>query len=120
MCFKTFGAGKLLGDTEGYNQPLKARPRGKVSSGGDGRGAPALPHADRSRSACTTRSRSTRTWTLLGLSYPNEQDAALRAATAFQPLSTEEMARVREHARQAIQGKGAVWWDPPAAATGAG
>ena len=34
VCFKTFGAGKLVGDTSGYNQPLKARPRGKVSSGG--------------------------------------------------------------------------------------
>ena len=34
VCFKTFGAGKLLGDTSGYNQPLTARPRGKRSSGG--------------------------------------------------------------------------------------
>lgn len=34
VCFKTFGAGKLLGDTTGYNQPLRDRPRGKVSSGG--------------------------------------------------------------------------------------
>jgi len=32
--FKTFGAGKLLGDTEGYSRPLQGRPRGKVSSGG--------------------------------------------------------------------------------------
>ena len=34
VCFKTFGAGKLLGDTEGYQQPLSNRPRGKLSSGG--------------------------------------------------------------------------------------
>ena len=34
VCFKTFGAGKLLGDTTGYNQPLQPRPRGKFSSGG--------------------------------------------------------------------------------------
>ena len=34
VCFKTFGAGKLLGDTEGYSRPLQGRPRGKVSSGG--------------------------------------------------------------------------------------
>ena len=34
VCFKTFGAGKLLGDTEGYGRPLSARPRGKFSSGG--------------------------------------------------------------------------------------
>jgi hypothetical protein len=24
VCFKTFGAGKLLGDTEGYSRPLQA------------------------------------------------------------------------------------------------
>ena len=56
ICFKTFGAGKLLGDTEGYQRPLASRPRGKRSSGGaddDGLGAAAperrrLPalHAD--------------------------------------------------------------------------
>lgn len=34
VCFKTFGAGKLLGDTSGYNEPLQLRPRGKISSGG--------------------------------------------------------------------------------------
>src|SRR5882672_8583562 len=34
VCFKTFGAGKLLGDTAGYGQPLEARPRGKWGSGG--------------------------------------------------------------------------------------
>ena len=33
VCFKTFGAGKLLGDTAGYNRPLEPRPRGKFSSG---------------------------------------------------------------------------------------
>ena len=27
VCFKTFGAGKLLGDTAGYGKPLEARPR---------------------------------------------------------------------------------------------
>src|ERR1019366_7804516 len=35
VCFKTFGAGKLLAETTGYNQPLQVRPRGKVSSGGN-------------------------------------------------------------------------------------
>src|ERR1019366_6851671 len=45
VCFKTFGAGKLLGDTEGYQRPLSKRPRGKLSSGGVARGAaPVLPH----------------------------------------------------------------------------
>jgi len=27
VCFKTFGAGKLLGDTTGYDQPLKVPTR---------------------------------------------------------------------------------------------
>ncbi len=120
VSFKTFGAGKLLGDTEGYGRPLEARPRGKVGSGGkEDRGAPSLPHL--TVEACV---RYTLTLDpdvmLMGMSHPNEQDAALRAASAFQPLSTEEMARVRERAHEAIQGKGAVWWDPPAAARGAG
>src|SRR5579871_5730051 len=46
VCFKTFGAGKLLSDTTGYNQPLQARPRGKVSSGGNDAASnePLLPH----------------------------------------------------------------------------
>src|SRR5512138_1872223 len=45
ICFKTFGAGKLLGDTEGYGRPLASRPRGKLSSGGAGASPadPALP-----------------------------------------------------------------------------
>src|SRR5699024_3892008 len=43
VCFKTFGAGKLLGDTAGYNQPLRQRPRGKVSSGGDDHAEALLP-----------------------------------------------------------------------------
>lgn len=32
VCFKTFGAGKLVGDTTGYNQPLKQRPWGTAGS----------------------------------------------------------------------------------------
>jgi aryl-alcohol dehydrogenase-like predicted oxidoreductase len=119
VSFKTFGAGKLLGDTEGYGRPLQARPRGKVGSGGQERGTPSLPHL-----AVEECVRYTLTLApdcmLMGMSHANEQDAALRAAAAFQPLSTAEMARVRERAQAAIQGKGAVWWDPPAAATGAG
>ncbi len=43
VCFKTFGAGKLVGDTSGYNQPLKTRPRGKVSSGGSAGADAVLP-----------------------------------------------------------------------------
>ena len=34
VCFKTFGAGKLLGDSTGYNQPLQQRPE-RVAHGAD-------------------------------------------------------------------------------------
>jgi 1-deoxyxylulose-5-phosphate synthase len=50
VCFKTFGAGKLLGDTTGYSQPLQPRPRGKFSSGGQTpRGGAAAPTSERGR-----------------------------------------------------------------------
>lgn len=39
-------------------------------------------------------------------------DAALHAAAAFQPLTAEQMVDVRQRALQAIEGKGAVWWNP--------
>jgi aryl-alcohol dehydrogenase-like predicted oxidoreductase len=42
VCFKTFGAGKLLGDSSGYGRPLALRPRGKLSSGGKRRRRAAL------------------------------------------------------------------------------
>ncbi|MGD0094629.1 MAG: aldo/keto reductase, partial [Planctomycetota bacterium] len=38
VCFKSFGAGKLLGDTSGYNRPLEKRPRGLPGPGGVGTG----------------------------------------------------------------------------------
>ena len=77
VCFKTFGAGKLLGDTEGYSRPLGSHPRAKVSSGGEGpAGELRLPHL-----AVETCVRYTLTAdpdvALLGVSFPNEQDAAL-------------------------------------------
>ena len=112
VCFKTFGAGKLLGDTEGYGRPLSQRPRGKLSSGGEDAAAPAL--ARLSVEECV---RYTLTCdpdvALLGLSFPNEQDAAFSAAAAFQPLAPEEAARIRARALEAMQGKGATWWNPP-------
>ena len=55
VCFKTFGAGKLLGDTTGYSRPLEPRPRGKFSSGGkESAAAQALPRLT-VPSACITR-----------------------------------------------------------------
>ncbi len=51
--------------------------------------------------------------TLLGLSFPNEQDAAFAAAAAFEPLAPEEAAAIRARAIEAMRGKGAAWWNPP-------
>jgi aryl-alcohol dehydrogenase-like predicted oxidoreductase len=114
ICFKTFGAGKLVADTEGYGRPLAARPRGKLSSGGaSGPADPALPRL--TPEACL---RYTLTCdpdvALLGLSFPNEQDAAFAAAAAFRPMSTAEMAETRRRAALAVEGKGPVWWNPGA------
>jgi aryl-alcohol dehydrogenase-like predicted oxidoreductase len=113
VCFKTFGAGKLLGDTTGYNQPLHERPRGKFSSGGEARaGAPLLPHM-----TVTECVRFTLTVdpdvALLGMSFPNEQDEALAAAEAFEPLAPADMLAVETRAAAAVVGKGACHWNPP-------
>jgi len=110
--FKAFGAGKLLGDTEGYNQPLASRPRGKVGSGGaHPAGRPRLPHLSVEDCLAYTLTCDPDV-ALLGLSYPNEQDAAFAAAAGFTPLSPEAMADLRRRAAEAIRGKGRVWWNP--------
>jgi aryl-alcohol dehydrogenase-like predicted oxidoreductase len=112
VCFKTFGAGKLLGDTAGYGQPLEARPRGKWSSGGkDAAGTGSLPRLSVQDCVSYTLSCDPDV-ALLGMSFPNEQDAALAAAQAFQPLDAAELARVRSAAALAIRGKGPCWWNP--------
>jgi aryl-alcohol dehydrogenase-like predicted oxidoreductase len=111
ICFKTFGAGKLVGDTSGYNQPLTDRPRGKRSSGGTDDREATLP-----RMGVAECLRYTLTLdpdvALLGLSFPNEQDAAFAAARAFEPFGPDAMADVRARAAEAIRGKGPVWWNP--------
>ena len=115
VCFKTFGAGKLLGDTTGYNQPLQPQPRGKFSSGGQ---TPAeepqlarLSVADCLQYTLTLNPDVA----LLGMSFPNEQDAVLQAFRGFQPLSKEQMDYIRRRAEKAVEGKGACWWNPGAA-----
>ena len=118
VCFKTFGAGKLLGDTEGYGRPLARARRGKLSSGGraarhgDGGERPRLAR----RLGVEECLRYTLTCdpdvALLGLSFPNEQDAAFAAAAAFRPMRTAELAGIRVRAAAAMEGKGAVWWNP--------
>ncbi len=111
VCFKTFGAGKLLGDTEGYNQPLQQRPRGKVSSGGSDATAD-LPRMEVGECLHYTLTLDPDV-ALLGLSFPNEQDAAWAAAEAFQPLAEARMREIRERAAMCVQDKGRIWWNPP-------
>jgi aryl-alcohol dehydrogenase-like predicted oxidoreductase len=113
VCFKTFGAGKLLADTTGYNQPLQARPRGKFSSGGsDASIAPTLPRLSVPDCLHYTLTLDPDV-TLLGLSFPNEQDAAYAAAQTFKPISPAQLAQTRRRALEAIQDKGPCWWNPP-------
>lgn len=111
VCFKTFGAGKLLGDTVGYNQPLQLRPRGKLSSGGSNDAEAVWPRLSVSECLHYTLTLDPDV-ALLGLSFPNEQDAAFAAAQSFQPLSSEQMAEIRARAVIARQNKGDCWWNP--------
>jgi 1-deoxyxylulose-5-phosphate synthase len=114
VCFKTFGAGKLLGDTAGYNRPLEARPRGKFSSGGNELGTePALPRLSASECLHYTLTAGPDV-ALLGLSFPNEQDAAFEALSTFRPMTAESMEETRWRAAVAIEGKGPCWWNPTA------
>ncbi len=111
ICFKTFGAGKLLGDTVGYNQPLQLRPRGKLSSGGVNDAVAVLPRLSVSECLHYTLTLDPDV-ALLGLSFPNEQDQAFAAAQSFQPLTAEAMAEIRLRAIEARQNKGPCWWNP--------
>lgn len=111
VCFKTFGAGKLLGDTSGYNQQLQLRPRGKLSSGGSDDSEAVLPRLTVSECLHYTLTLDPDV-ALLGLSFPNEQDAALEAAQSFRPLSPEQMEDIRRRAVIARQEKGPCWWNP--------
>jgi len=113
ICFKTFGAGKLLGDTEGYSRPLSQRPRGKISSGGQDAATPLLPRLSPAQCVAYTLTIDPDV-ALLGMSFPNEQDAAFTAATAFQPLPPAQLAALRAEAAQAIKNKGPCWWNPAA------
>ncbi len=111
VCFKTFGAGKLLGDTEGYGRPLSDRPRGKLSSGGIDAAAPTLPHLSVEECVQYTLTVDPDV-ALLGLSFPNEQDAAFAAARSFQALSPAALAALRRRAATAVAVKGPCWWNP--------
>ncbi len=111
VCFKTFGAGKLLGDTTGYNQPLQFRPRGKISSGGMDETTAILPRLSVRECLHYTMTLDPDV-ALLGLSFPNEQDASFAAVEEFEPLSTPAMETVRLRAIEARTEKGPCWWNP--------
>ena len=111
ICFKTFGAGKLVGDTVGYNQPLQQRPRGKVSSGGQDQAAAVLPRLSVEECLHYTLTLDPDV-ALLGLSFPNEQDQAFAAANTFKSLPDARMEEIRIKAAEARKGKGPCWWNP--------
>lgn len=111
VVFKTFGAGKLVGDTTGYNQPLRQRPRGKVSSGGVAVAETTLPRLTVEECVHYTLTLDPDV-ALLGLSFPNEQDEAFTAAASFEPLSDAAMAEIRIRAGEARRHKGQCWWNP--------
>jgi aryl-alcohol dehydrogenase-like predicted oxidoreductase len=111
VCFKTFGAGKLLGDVSGYNQPLQLRPRGKLSSGGLEGVQAVLPRLSVAECVHYTLTLNPDV-ALLGLSFPNEQDDAFAAAQSFEPLSDERMEDIRRRAIEARREKGPCWWNP--------
>lgn len=115
VCFKTFGAGKLVADTSGYNQPLQLRPRGKLSSGGSDDAVATLPRLSVAECVRYTLTLDPDV-ALLGLSWPNEQDAAFAAARDFRPLAPAEMDDVRHRAAEARREKGPCWWNPDPAA----
>jgi hypothetical protein len=108
ICFKTFGARKLLGDTAGYNQPLQRRPRGKLSSGGSDQTQAVLPRLSVAECLHYTLTLDPDV-ALLGLSFPNEQDLAFAAAQDFSPLSDAQMEDIRQRAAEARKDKGACW-----------
>lgn len=97
VSFKTFGAGKLVADTSGYNEPLE--------------GLADLPRL-------TVRECLDYTLTIdpdvaiLGLSSAEEQDAAFAAVKEFRPLRPKEMAAIETRAAAARRGKGPCWWNP--------
>ena len=81
---------------------------GEDAAAGEG---PVLPHMDVASCLSYTLTCDPDV-ALLGLSFPNEQDAAFQAARAFAPLSPDRMVRLRADAAAALEGKGACWWNP--------
>jgi aryl-alcohol dehydrogenase-like predicted oxidoreductase len=109
VCFKTFGAGKLLGDTSGYNQPLQEWPGSMHRAAGQ---EPLLPHLSVEQCVHYTLTCDPDV-ALLGLSDPREQDVAFAAAQACTaPLGPEQMLTMRQLAVAAVAHKGPCRWNP--------
>ena len=109
ICFKTFGAGKLITDTSGYGQPLVTRPRGKRSAGAAGSdGSVNLSVADCVRYTLTVDPDVA----LLGMSFPAEQDYVRAAYEQFTPATAAELADIKACAVDARAEKGPCWWNP--------
>jgi aryl-alcohol dehydrogenase-like predicted oxidoreductase len=102
VSFKTFGAGMLVAYTSGYGRPLPAESHVQEL-------APRLSVADCLGVTLTLDPDVA----LLGLSTPEEQEAAFAAARGFAPLSPEVFERICLHAAEAVRGTGSVWWNPP-------
>ena len=112
VCFKTFGAGKLLGDTSGYNQPLQEWPHGMRSIGEQTPGQSFLPHLSVAQCVHYTLTCDPDV-ALLGLNDPTEQDAAFAAVKAFAaPLDPAQIATIRQLAVAAVVHKGPCRWNP--------
>ncbi len=113
VCFKTFGAGKLLGDTTGYNQPPKGpASRGKFSSGGsDGPAEPTLPRLSVAECLHYTLTLDPDV-ALLGLSFPKRTGRrACRRPILPARFRGSEYAETCRRAVEAIRGKGPCWWE---------
>ena len=126
--FKAFGAGKLLGDTEGYGRPSQgagataaggatAAPFAAVPSPSGARlldsaaVAPSLPHLTAAECVRYILTMDPDV-ALLGMSSLPEMREALVAAAEFRPMTPSELAEVRRSAEAAVQGKGRCWWNP--------
>ena len=112
VCFKTFGTGKLLGDTAGYNQPLQEWPCSMHRTGEHTSAPPLLPHLSVAQCVHYTLTCDPDV-ALLGLSFPAEQEAAFAAAQEFaEPLDREHMRTIQQAAVAAVAHKGPCRWNP--------
>jgi aryl-alcohol dehydrogenase-like predicted oxidoreductase len=112
VCFKTFAAGKLLGDTSGYNQPLQEWPSHLRRAAAQPSATPLLPHLSVAQCLHYTLTCDPDV-ALLGLSVPAEQNAAFAAARAFVgPLSQEHMTAIEQAAVAAVAHKNPCRWNP--------